>query len=367
MKSQKMSRELPLQSLWEKIGCEWAAEKNWRLPKDFQGPKIEYAAVEKSAGIVDYSFRGKLRVTGSERTLFLNNILTNDIASLAPGQGCYACLLTATGKILGDMAVYIFEDSILLETEMSYEKILLERLTKHLIAEDVVFEDVTDQSMLLAFQGPKADAALGQLGISGPLPEEAFAHRQFEAGGISGHLVRQSWLGKDGWHLWIPVRHAASIAPLLGTCIRDGKVTPVGFQTKETLRIEAGILRYGTDTSEETLLPETGLESFAASETKGCYPGQEVVAKIKTYGGLKRKFVKILLKENVVPMASASIHSQNTPGTPIGRVTSCCHSPKWGNILCLASVSKTAVENETEVKIEAPGRNITGELLPLKD
>lgn len=268
--------------------------------------EAEYRAAREGAAWIDLSSRGKIEVTGADRVLFLHNILTNDIKNLKMDGFCPAALLSSTAKVLALMTVWKFEDKILLDTEPGLEEKLIPLLEKFIITEDV--------------QLRKTNAEYGHVQITGPKAENR--------------------------HKIVPLKEkAALIERILGT----GAVR-ISPETAEILRIEEGTLRYGVDVTEEVSLPETGLDDTYASETKGCYPGQEVVARTKTYKGLQRKIVGLVGDDM---KAGNKIYSGEKE---IGRITSACVSPAFGGI-ALGYVTKGFFDNPCEVEIKTGAKS----------
>ncbi len=281
--------------------------------------EAEYRAAREKAALIDLSERGKIEVTGADRVSFLHNILTNDIKTLKTGAFCPAALLSAAGKVLALMNVWKFEDKIVLDTDPGFEEKLLGLLDKFLITEDAALRKATSEYAHFLIKGPKVSEIL----LSFP------------------HAVRRestSWgfpAKASGNDIALLVKTLAGKA-LYKSLIEAGAV-PIGPETAEILRIEEGILRYGVDVTEEVSLPETGLDETYASETKGCYPGQEVVARTKTYKGLQRKmtgFVIPRLSAPVILSAAKNLRALRVYSgeKEIGWITSACISPVLGGI-----------------------------------
>ncbi len=300
-------------------------------------PQNGYRALRETAGLIDVSTRGKIEVSGADRAEFLHNILTQEIKSLQPGQSTYAALLTAQAKILADMNVFIFEDRILLGTEPGVEKKLLPALEHFIITEDVVLKDVTAESGHLAVEGPHAESF-----VSG-LPGAFVVDRGFTGRKAFGFPVLKNQL--ENLKREILGRGAAE----------------TGAQELEAARVEWGWLRYGIDMDENTPLPETGLDDVCVSETKGCYPGQEVVARTKTYKGLLRKMVRVLVAGKEIPKSGDKILRD---GKEIGRVTSACLLPS-GKAAGLGYVAKGFFENPGEVILACGEKKIGAKTSPL--
>lgn len=352
---------VPLAEFWEKQGATLKKEGDWESPSLFRDFASECEAVRRGVGLIDFSSRGKIEVTGRDRIVFLHRLLTNDIQSLGLGNGCYAALLTAQGRMIADTNVYVFANSVLLETEPGLEKKLREAFEKLHVTEEVTFQDVTSEWILISLQGPKAEGLVGAL-IHGPvMVTQEFHHTNFTILDTPATLIRRSVTGEKGFHILIPKEKGEPIAKRILEVGRLYGLKPVGLSAYEILRIESGIPRYGIDMDEKTILSETGLESIAASETKGCYPGQEVVARIKTYGGLNRKLVGLSFDRAGLPAAGDKILSGRDE---VGGITSACHSPTFGKGIALAYLKKGYFDKAGELTIVSRPSSIIAKLTP---
>lgn len=346
---------VPLAHFWENLGGTIKKEKRWEIPSLFKDFASECEAVRKGVGLLDLSHRGKIEVNGKDRVSFLHNILTNDIKNLGLGNGCYAALLNAQGRILGDMNVFVFANSILLEMEPGLEEKLTRHFEKLHVAEDVSFQTVTQNWIQLSLQGPKSEALVGAL-IHGPvMVEEEFEHTNFQILDTPATLIRRSVTGEKGFLLLIPKTEGEPIAKRILEVGKLYGLRPVGSGGAEILRIEAGIPRYGIDMDETVLLPETGLETLAASETKGCYPGQEVVVKVKTYGGPARKLCGLVFERKSLPRPGDKVFKNDKE---IGFVTSACESPTLSKSISLAYLKKDCLDAGDKVLIRSKSSDI---------
>jgi glycine cleavage system T protein len=356
--------KVPLAPFWENLGATIKKEKEWEIPALFKDFASECEAVRKGVGLLDLSFRGKIEVTGKDRTAFLHNVLTNDIKSLGLGSGCYAALLNPQGRILADLNLCVFANSLLLDVEGGLEKKLIAALEKLVVTEEVQLKDVTEAWILLSLQGPKSEALVGAL-IHGPvMVTEEFHHTNFQILDTPATLIRRSVTGEKGFHLLISNEEGKG-EPIAKRIMEVGRLyglRPVGLGAYEILRIEAGIPRYGIDMTEETTLPETGLETIAASETKGCYPGQEVVARIKTYGGLNRRLHGFVFDKRSLPKTGDRVLKN---GEEAGFITSACDSPALGRGIALGYLKKGEHAAGDEVTIGTPPQAIAAKLSPL--
>ncbi len=263
--------------------------------------------------------RRRLRVTGDDRVQFLHGQCTNDIKRLAAGEACYAAFLTAKGKMRGDAEIICRADAFLLSTEAAQGGGLREILEKYIITEDVEIADVTDETFEWAVWGeaPAAETA-------------CYPNR----------------LG--GWNVW-GARERFDALVAAGAMV-------VSAEDLETRRIEAGVPRYGIDMDETTIPIEAGLAGWAISYDKGCYIGQETIARIKTYGHVNRHLVQLAAAE--VPQRGAVIRSGDRE---IGRVTSATRSPALGKALVLGYVRREFAETGVSVTIG----NDTAEVIQL--
>ena len=296
-----------------------------------------YDAARQSDGVAvwDRSPRGLLELRGADRHTFLQGMVSNDVLALAPGTSCHAALLDSTGHVLADLHVHIFPESLVVETDPVCLPTLHHTLDKLLIMEDVTLADVSEQWAILSVLGEGAALLANPPGEKRPLALSL----------------------ATGYDLWLP---AAGRAAAWETLIAAGAV-PLGEDAAEALRVEAGLPAWGHELSPAILLPETGMAD-AVSYTKGCYVGQEIVARLHARGHTNRALRQILLTEDApVPPDGATVHVPEDgpePGREIGRITSAVASPKHGGqSLALAYIRKEYFADGTlvSVQIEQPG------------
>jgi len=274
----------------------------------------EDAALHCACGLIDRSDRGKLRLCGSERIGFLQGLATNDVKSLAPGRGCYTAFLEPKGHLVSDAQVLVRADDVLLDVEPGRAKSLLDHLEHHLISEDVEVSDVTASFALFSLLGPQSSAV-------------ACDENCFEP---QGDVLRiGTRLGAlKGIDLLVPSSQAAKV---LESEVARGAV-PVGFEALEIARVEAGVPRFGADMDEETGALEANLADRAISFTKGCYVGQEVIAKASYRGGARNKLVGFRLGPGVLLPSGTPLFKAPGDKKPVGKITTAVHSPRLGDI-----------------------------------
>jgi folate-binding protein YgfZ len=266
----------------------------------------DYELLRESAGLADSSARGKLRLAGAEAAEFLQGQVTNDVEGLAPGHGCYAALLTHKGKVRVDMRVLRGEDWIWLDTEPGLEAVMARTVETYGIGRDVSAEDVTAGYAILSLLGP---AARARLDVEPPAEEHAFVT------GDHGLYVTT--------HLGVDVICPAADADAARTALG---VEPVSPDAAELLRIEAGRPRFGVDFDADTIPEEADLNDRAVSFSKGCYVGQETVARLH-YKGKPNRHLRGLRLSEPVPSGTELRLGERTVGTLGSTAVSPVHGP----------------------------------------
>ena len=271
----------------------------------------EYRAVRQQAGLIEGPLWGAVEVRGADRAGFLHNLLTQDVTSLAPGAAAEAALVTPTAKLLANLVVLADAEAHWLIAPLERVDTVLKTLDHYLITEDARLADRRGSHVVLALQGPRTPEIL-KARLSRGVRQAAY-----------------SCTGEPGVLLIVPVEQ---VSALRTHCCGHGAV-PVGWEALNVLRIEAGIPWFGVDMDESNLLSETGLEPRAVSDTKGCYVGQEVIARLNTYGSTSRKLMGLVCEGRDVPGANDPIEKN---GEAVGTITSACWSPtlearsRWG-------------------------------------
>jgi folate-binding protein YgfZ len=287
----------------------------------------EYRALTHGCGLLDRSERGKLALTGPGAREFLAGQVTNDTVALVGGSGCYAAFLTPKGKMLGDLRILAVEEpepEILLDTERATLQALFDMIRRFKIGYEVQLHKRTVQRGLLSLVGPAARAIAG----AGDLPAEEHAHRPGE---IAGHAVRL--IVTD---VGIDVLCDADDTEALRAALLDAGASAVSEAATEILRVEHGRPRYGAELDDSTIPQEAGLNERAVSFTKGCYVGQETVARLFYRGKPNRHLRGLRLSEPAPAGAELRLGER-----VVGHVASAVVSPAYGPI-ALALVRREA-------------------------
>lgn len=245
----------------------------------------EHTALRATVGVLDLSFRSRLVLTGTDRVRLLNGQVTNNVKDRPVGKGCYAAFITNKGRLQADANIYILPNEILLDTEPGLTAALTQRLEGFIIADDVQVIDAAPHYGLLSAQGPRGWTCVEQLGLAFALPAEPFAWSSVADSNLGEiYCMNQPRLGTAGYDLFVPLNSLAAVADKLIASARQLGGQAAGWRALEMARIEAGIPRFGAEMDATNLPPEAGLDTRAVSYSKGCYIGQEVIARIRTYG-----------------------------------------------------------------------------------
>jgi folate-binding protein YgfZ len=310
----------------------------------------EHAAVRTRAGIVDRRDHGVLEVTGRDRASFLHALLSNDVKSLAAGQGCAATLLDVHGKVQVVLLVWVLDDRILLITPPGTAASTLEALDRYLFSEKAVLRDAGQDWALFLLAGPEAPALAERL--AGAAPDgEPWSSVAATLDGVGVRLVRGG--GETGeTEVWVAAP-AVEAERVWKSLLTAGAVA-VGPDALEVLRLEAGTPRFPEDIGPSVLLPEVPFERLV-SHTKGCYPGQEVVVRIRDRGHVNRHLRGLVLEGGEVPAAGSEVVAGDTA---IGAVTSAVLSLGLERPIALAMVRRQHAEPGTAVAVRVGERTV---------
>jgi tRNA-modifying protein YgfZ len=273
--------------------------------------------------MLDRSERGKLAVSGPQAAEFLDSLLSNDLASLRPGSGTDATLLTHKGRMLAEVRVLRTEDELLLDTERVALQALFDALHRFRVGYDAQLDKRTLQRGLLSLIGPGSHAALAE-----PPGLQEYEHHAVMLEGVPVRLIRSD--------LGIDVLCESAQTAVVSSALERAGVLPIDEAVAETVRIEHGRPRFGVDINEATMPQEAGIHERAVSYSKGCYVGQETVARLYWKGKPNRHLRGLRLSEPLAPGTPLLLGDQQV--ATIGSVTS---SPRLGPI-ALALVRREA-------------------------
>lgn len=300
-----------------------------------------YRQMQESVVHVELPARTAIEVMGGDRAKFLHNLSTNDINKLAasgPGHGCEAYFTTVQGKILLHASLFCHSDSMVMDASPGFADAILPHLDKYLITEDVTLTDRSNEWRQIWIAGPKAADALQSVGFT--VPKEVLSHHTVDA--VTLHRV--PFASVDSFLLRLPSSQSQAWQSKLQT---TGSVL-VDNQLAELARIEAGYPAYGQDITDENLPQEIGRDDQSISFTKGCYLGQETVARIDALGHVNRYLVPLGFPDSADADVGAEIQ-QEIDGElkVVGRVTSIARAA--AGPIGLGFVRRTAIESNAKL------------------
>jgi folate-binding protein YgfZ len=335
----------------------------------------QYEALHGGTGTLLRADRRVLELTGADRLTYLQGLLTNDVAALAPGTGCYATFLTAQGRMIADVRVLETGGRVLLDLHHSTATVVRDKLDQFIFSEDVQVADLSASLSIVGAYGPTAatlvraalDSSIpGVEGIPGPGELSAwrvFENRRGQAGDDSIVVARSDEIGVPGFDVFVPV--SASNA-LTASLIAAG-ATAIDTATVDIARVEAGRPRWPEDMNEDTIPLEAGIEDRAISQTKGCYVGQEIIIRVlhRGHGRVARRLVGLGLDLDggaPVPSSGDRIRSAERD---IGAVTSAVFSPALRRPLALGYVHRDFVAPNTSVAIQHGEQSLAATVIRL--
>jgi folate-binding protein YgfZ len=311
----------------------------------------DYRALRSSAGLLDCATRARLRITGAARAKFLQGILTNDVNLLVAGRGLYAAVLTGKGKMQADLTVYALAEWWWTDAEPEVADRLPPLLSRYTIGTDAAVSNLAVTHRTLCLYGPSAPGVLAAAFPGLAIPRANLAVSEVDWNGHRLIIGEAGYPGTPGYKI---------LAPTEATEAARHGILAAGASTAdpaalEVVRIETGIPRFGIDMTEENFPPEARIEPRAISYTKGCYMGQETIARINTYGHVNRLLVGLLpeIDHPLMPgtrIFSAGSGAQAGEAKEIGYVTSSAVSPALHRVIALGYVHRT---------LEAPGTVVT--------
>lgn len=293
-------------------------------PERYGSIEDQYRVLSEHCGLVDRSERGKLALSGADAAEFMNGQVTNEIVALGPGKGCYAAFLTHKGKMLGDLRILATEDELLLDTERTALQALFDMIRRFKVGYQVELHKRTLECALFSLIGPATDkvverASTAEEATDRSLGEEEHDHLAARINGARVRLIRTD--------AGIDVLCDASDGLHVSEVLQAAGAQPVSEDAAEIVRVERGRPRYGVDIDDSTIPQEAGLNERAVSFTKGCYVGQETVARLYYKGKPNRLLRGLHLSEPVAPGAALKLGERE-----VGTLTSTALSPMLGPI-----------------------------------
>jgi folate-binding protein YgfZ len=301
----------------------------------------DYQAFTAGCGFAELP-RTVIEVRGNDRSQFLHSFCTNDVKKLAPGQGCEAFITSHQGKTLGHVFIFCESERLVIGTVADQAASLIGHFDKFVISEDVTFQGLSDRVQIYLVTGKTAAAKLRELSGSEP-PAEMLAFLQAKIAGCDCTVFRVPYTGAESFF----IRVAVGEAPAVRAALEAAGARPCSEEAIETLRLEAGFPYFGRDITDETLPQEVARDKQAISFTKGCYLGQETVARIDAVGHVNRLLARVRFEQDQIP-------AEGTPllvaGKQVGQTTSAAWSPAIGSPLAMAYLRRAHAASGTRLE-----------------
>ncbi|MBT3351799.1 MAG: hypothetical protein HOC91_05810 [Nitrospinaceae bacterium] len=345
--------DTPLIKKHQALGATLTLSEGWQVPANFGNPATEHLASRESAAVIDLSHRGKLRFSGPDTPKFLHGMLSNRAEDLLPGEGVYSTFLTRQGKFVADLYLYRKPESFDAILAPGMAAVLSEAIDMYIIMDQVEVEDISISQAALGLFGPESQKILKGAGLDpGELPE----HGHIDIEGIT--IAREPWTGDEGYLLTIPIERSEN----LWDALLKGGAIPAGLTAFETLTLEAGTPLFGLDMNSNINPMQAGLETTAIDFEKGCYIGQEVIAKIKYLGQVNRGLCGIRLIGEQIPPTGARVEAN---GEEVGSVTRAAYCPTEGQTLAFALLHRKAMDTGCQVSVHDGDISLNGEVTTL--
>jgi len=318
------------------------------------GPFDEaYGALEEGCALFDISDAGLVELRGEDRVRFLNGMVSNDVSLLEKGRGCRACMLNRQSRILADLHVFALPGALLLGMEPEFKSKVAGRLKKYRLGLKVELGGVSGEPALFSLQGPRAPDVIGGVLSTDVSDLPSLGHRRVTSGAFEARVLRVPRTGRPGYDILLS---AGVAGDFWRACLAHGAV-PAGWDVMETGRVEAGLPRYGADLTEGILFSEADVPD-AVSYKKGCYVGQEIVARVKTYGQLKKSRRGLLVDGGGRP-GDTVIDGEK----PVARLTSARFSPILQKTAAFAYL-RTDVEDGREFAVQSGDETLRAVVAP---
>ncbi len=328
-----------LSTLFGSLGAELGSLRGYEAPLSFGSVEAEHAALRQGCGLVTRPWFSWFTLSGEDRQRYLNGLVTSDVKSLEAGQGAYGFVTEAKGHVMADILALATSDGLFLRLPPGMDEQISGHLLKYVIIDRVELRQ-EEGLFALSLVGPQAKEAVTAL-LAGAPPEQDWTHREAVVADLACRVIAEPFGRSMGWTFLV---EADSAPELFQALAAQGGAEAVGGEAWERLRVEEGRPIFGIDYGPKNFPQETTLED-AVSYTKGCYLGQEIVARIHYRGGVNRQLCGLRLAD----AGGAQGREVRKEGRAVGQVTS------NHGALALAILHKKAWEAGTQVEIDGMG------------
>jgi aminomethyltransferase len=346
----------PLTDLHRSMGGKMVAFAGWEMPVHYPtGIVAEHQAVRSRAGVFDVSHMGEFEVTGPDRNAFVNRVTCNDVAALAPGQVQYSAVLTKEGTFVDDCTVYRFDDKLMLVVNAANRAKAWSHVVDLKAGSNVRLRDISDDTGLLAVQGPAAEAMLQPI-AGGPLAEIGYYHHVAgRIGGVDCFVSRTGYTGEDGFELYCRWRDTVR----LWEAVTGAGAEPIGLGARDSLRLEMGYALYGQEIDDTVTPFEAGLQWIVKLDKGAPFIGREALLRQKERG-LTRKLVGFRLHGRGIARPGYPVW---LAGNRLDRVRSGGQSPSLGVAIGTTFLPTVAAKEGQRFEVECRGERLPAEVV----
>ena len=345
----------------EQSGATLAEAHGWPLPSRYTSVSEEYEAITEAAGLLDRSHIGRLSLAGEDALDLLDRLSTNELITLEVNKGIPTVLTSNKGRIIDLLFVLRQSDRLLVLTSPESRQKVAEWIDFYTIIEDVVVEDVTEQTAMLSIAGPKAASFLDDLTTGNISSIARNDSMRASIGGVEATVIRTDLGRLPTYELVAPATEGKTLWTSLLNEGEAAGLRRVGMEVLEVARVEQGVPVYGKELSEDFNPLEANLLEFI-SFTKGCYVGQEVVARLNTYDKVQKSLVGLRWDSDVSPIPNTKLILD---GKQVGVITSVARSPRLQKGIGLGYVRKSHAQPGTSLAMELEEGQATAEVVEL--
>ncbi len=349
----------PLHDIHVALGAKIVPFAGFEMPVQYPaGITVEHKAVREACGMFDVSHMGEVIVRGPDAIRFVSSVTSNDVDALAVNQVHYSTLLRADGTIVDDLLVYKYADHLMLVINASNKDKDIAHMREHLSGFDCTLTDISDQTALIAIQGPNAEKLLQTFT---PVDLSSIRYYRFDVGEVGGMhctVSRTGYTGEEGFELYLDSKLAVKMWELL---MATGEITPCGLGCRDTLRLEAGLCLYGNELDDETTPLEAGLSWLVKLGKQGDFLGRDVLSRQHTEG-TDRKLAGFTLDERAIPRHGYPVYYGDVQ---VGDVKSGTMSPTLGIPIGTCYLPTAAAVEGTRFEIEIRGKRIPARVVKL--
>jgi aminomethyltransferase len=348
-----MIKKTPFYEIHQRLGAKIVEFAGYYMPVQYRSMIEEHKRVRKTVGLFDLSHMGEFHVRGEGARQFVQHAVTNDIDVLEIGQVLYTCMCYPDGGIVDDLLVYNLGDEYMLVVNASNIDKDFAHLQSLIKSQDVELINLSDETALLAIQGPDAQKVLAKMTDYDLESIPFYWSATAKVAGVEMIFSRTGYTGEDGFELYFPPQYAEKLWHVASEAAKEFDGEPIGLGARDTLRLEMKYALYGNDIDQTTNPLEAGL-GWTVKLDKTDFVGKEAIAKFKAEGA-KRRLVALELREKGIPRQHYPIICD---GKKVGEVTSGMFSPMLEKGVGAGYVDKPHDKTGNEIGIEIRGKII---------